>query len=82
MQTIHDLVRLAAARRPGHVAIADDRTDRRLTYRQLLAEIDAYAAGFAALGLGPGKIVATVLPNLLEHALCCSRCIAWARYRP
>ena len=34
MQTIHDLVRLAAARRPDHVAIADDRTDRRLTYRQ------------------------------------------------
>ena len=69
MQTIHDLVRLAAARRPDHVAIADDRTDRRLTYRQLLTEIDAYAAGFAAQGLGPGKIVATVLPNLFEHAV-------------
>lgn len=69
MQTIHDLVRLAAARRPDHVAIADDRTDQRLTYRQLLMAIDSYAAGFAALGLGPGKIVATVLPNLFEHAL-------------
>ena len=69
MQTIHDLVRLAAARQPDHVAIADDRTPRRLTYRQLLREVDAYAAGFAALGLGPGRIVATVLPNLFEHAL-------------
>ncbi len=69
MQTVHDLVRLAAARRPGHLAIADDRTERKLTYRQLLAEIDTYAAGFAAQGLGPGKIVATVLPNLFEHAL-------------
>ncbi len=69
MQTIHDLVRLAAARRPDHVAIADDRTDRRLTYAQLLTEIDAYAAGFAAQGVKPGNIVATVLPNLFEHAL-------------
>jgi acyl-CoA synthetase (AMP-forming)/AMP-acid ligase II len=69
MQTIHDLVRLAAARRPDHVAIADDRTSRRLTYRQLLEEIDTLAAGFAAQGLGPGKIVATVLPNLFEHAV-------------
>lgn len=69
MQTVYDLVRLAAARRPDHLAIADDRTDRRLTYAQLIGEIDALAAGFAALGIGPGKIVATVLPNLFEHAL-------------
>ncbi len=69
MQTVHDLVRLAAARRPDHLAIADDRTDRRLTYRELLAEIDAYAAGFAAQGLRAGQIVATVMPNLYEHAL-------------
>ena len=69
MQTIHDLVRLAAARRPGQVALADDRTDRRLTYRHLLGEIDAFAAGFAALGVAPGDIVATVLPNLFEHAV-------------
>lgn len=69
MQAIHDLVRLAAARNPGHAAMVDDRTDRRLSYRQLLEEIHAYAAGFAALGIGPGKIVATVLPSLFEHAL-------------
>jgi 2-furoate---CoA ligase len=69
MQAIHDLVRLAAARNPGHIAIADDRTGRTLTYSQLIAEIEAYAAGFAAAGIRPGKIVATVLPNLFEHAL-------------
>lgn len=69
MQTIYDHVRLAAARQPDHVAIVDDRTDRRLTYRELLREIDTYAAGFAALGLQRGGIVATVLPNLFEHAL-------------
>ncbi|MGH8689757.1 MAG: AMP-binding protein [Burkholderiales bacterium] len=69
MQTIHDLVRLAAARNPGQLAIVDDRTDRCLTYRQLIEEIDAYAAGFLAAGVRPGTIVATVLPNLYEHAL-------------
>src|SRR5688572_23048838 len=68
-QTIYDMVRLAAERVPDHVAIVDDRTDRKLTYRQLIREIDAYAAGFAALGIAPGRIVATVLPNLYEHAL-------------
>ena len=68
-QTIYDMVRLSAARAPEHVAIVDDRTDRKLTYRQLIREIDAYAAGFAGLGIAPGRIVATVLPNLYEHAL-------------
>ena len=68
-QTIYDMVRLAADRAPEQLAIVDDRTDRRLTYRQLIREIDSYAAGFAALGIAPGRIVATVLPNLFEHAL-------------
>lgn len=68
MQTVYDLVRLAAARRPDQVAIVDDRSERRLTYRELVQEVEAYAAGFIALELG-GKIVATVLPNLYEHAL-------------
>jgi 2-furoate---CoA ligase len=68
-QTIYDMVRLSAQRAPDHVAIVDDRTERKLTYRQLIREIDACAAGFAALGITPGKIVATVLPNLYEHAL-------------
>ena len=69
MQAIHDLVRLAAARNPGHLAMVDDRTERKLTYRQLIDEIDATAAGFAAAGFRPGTIVATVMPNLFEHAL-------------
>ena len=69
MQAIHDLVRLAAARNPGHLAMVDDRTERRLSYRQLIDEIDATAAGFAAAGFRPGTIVATVMPNLFEHAL-------------
>lgn len=69
MQAIHDLVRLAAARNPAHLAVVDDLTERRLTYRQLAEEIEAHAAGFAAAGFKPGTIVATVMPNLFEHAL-------------
>lgn len=69
MQTVYDLVRLSAARAPGHVALVDDRTDRRLTYAALIDEVDAVAAGFAARGIGAGQLVATVLPNLYEHVI-------------
>src|SRR5258706_15514316 len=69
MQTVHDLVRLAASRAPRQLAIVDDRSDRKLTYAELLPEIDRIAAGFAAHGIRPGAIVATCLPNLYEHAL-------------
>ncbi len=69
MHTVYDLVRLSAARTPDHPAIVDDRTDRALTYRGLMAEIDALARGFRAHGVESGDIVATVLPNVYEHAL-------------
>src|SRR5690606_19872080 len=69
MQTAYDLVKLAAARAPGHLALVDDRSDRRLTYAQLLTTIDRIAAGFAAHGIGTGQRVATCLPNLYEHGL-------------
>ena len=63
MQTAYDLVRLAAQRAPDHPALVDDRTDRALTYTQLVAEIDCVAAGLAAQGLRAGQLVATCLPN-------------------
>ena len=69
MHTVYDLVRLSAARTPDHPAIVDDRTDRALTYRALMAEIDALARGFRMHGVESGDIVATVLPNVYEHAL-------------
>jgi len=69
MQTVHDLVRLAAARAPRQCAIVDDRSARTLTYAELLPAIDRIAAGFAARGIRPGARVATCLPNLYEHAL-------------
>jgi acyl-CoA synthetase (AMP-forming)/AMP-acid ligase II len=69
MQTAYDLVWIAAERTPDHLALVDDRSDRALTYRQLIAEIDAVAAGLAARGIGAGSRVATILPNLFEHCI-------------
>lgn len=69
MQTLYDLVWMQADRSPDAVALMDDRTERTLTYAQLMAEIDRIAAGFAARGIGPGDRVATCLPNLWEHCL-------------
>lgn len=69
MHTAHDLIWYAAERTPGHLAIVDDLTDRRLTYRELMAEIDAVAAGFAARGIGAGDRVATALPGTFDHCL-------------
>ena len=76
MQTAYDLVWIAGERTPEHLALVDDRTDRKLTYRQLLAEIDTVAAGLAARGVRPGSRVATILPNFFEH---CVALLALAR---
>lgn len=69
MQTVWDHVRLAAARTPDHAAIVDDRSERRLTYGQLIAEAETVAAGLADAGVAPGCRVATMLSNLWEHAI-------------
>jgi acetoacetyl-CoA synthetase len=42
---------------------------RRLTWRELRREVAAAAAGFAALGVGPGDRVAGFLPNLPETVI-------------
>ena len=69
MKTAYDLVWIASERTPDHLALVDDRTDRKLTYRQLLAEVDVVAAGFAARGIKAGSRVATILPNVFEHCV-------------
>lgn len=69
MQTAYDLVWMAAERTPDHLALVDDRTDRRLSYAQLIAEIDAVAAGLHARGIRAGARLATVLPSTWEHAI-------------
>ena len=69
MHTGYELIWIAAERTPGHLALVDDRTDRRLTYAELIDEIDVVAAGFAARGIGRGSRVATALPNVWEHCV-------------
>lgn len=69
MQTAYDLIWLAAERHPDHLALVDDISARTLTYGEMIAEMDAIAAGFAARGVTAGTRVATVLPNLFEHCL-------------
>ena len=69
MQTGYDLVWLAAERTPDRVALVDDRTERTLTYRELIREVDVIAAGLYERGVTASCRVATALPNLFEHCL-------------
>ena len=69
MQTMYDLVWIQAERSPDALAMVDDRTDRALSYRGMIEEIDAIAAGFSKRGIGGGSSVATCLPNVWEHGL-------------
>ena len=69
MHTGYELVWIAAERTPDHLALVDDVTDRRLTYRQLIAEIEDVAAGMAERGIAAGSRVATALPTTWEHCI-------------
>ena len=69
MQTAYDLVWLSAERTPDQLALVDDHTERKLTYRELIREIDAVAAGLAGRGVKRGTRIATALPNLFEHCI-------------
>ncbi|MFO0987418.1 MAG: AMP-binding protein [Alphaproteobacteria bacterium] len=69
MHTAYDILKLASRRAPDRLALVDDLSPRAFTFAQLIAELDAVAAGLAARGVGRGTRVATVLNNCLEHAL-------------
>jgi 2-furoate---CoA ligase len=69
MQTAYDLVWLSGERTPDQIAMVDDVTDRALSYRDLLAEIDAVAAGLHGRGVREGQLIATALPGLFDHAV-------------
>jgi 2-furoate---CoA ligase len=69
MQTCYDLVWLSAQRAPDALALVDDQSERAFNYQELIAEVDAVAAGLQATGVGPGMRVATVLPSLFDHAI-------------
>ena len=69
MLTMFDLVWMAAERAPDHLAIVDDRTERRLSYRQLINEIEMVATDLAARSINSGMRVATVLPSTFNHCI-------------
>ena len=60
-RTLYQMIAATAARVPG--AIAWDFFDRRSSYRQLLADIDACANALAALGLGRDERLLIALPT-------------------
>jgi acyl-CoA synthetase (AMP-forming)/AMP-acid ligase II len=72
--TIYSLVAQHASRSPDRFALRD-RT-RRLTYRQFLDAVDAFATDLAGRGVRPGQRVSVWLPSRIETAialLACSR---------
>ena len=62
--TLFELLRRSAARFPGKLAVVDG--VRRRSYRELLNNVEALAAGFVALGLRPLDRVIFQLNNSLE----------------
>src|SRR6185312_5147157 len=72
--TLYTLLQRHAAERPDAFALRD--AEKRLTWRELLAAVDAVAADLDAAGLKRGERVAVWLPNRVEAVivfLACSR---------
>jgi HIP---CoA ligase len=68
-RTIPRLVDDAAARHGTTEALADPLSGVRLTYAQLAPEVDRYARGLVAAGVGAGERVAVWAPNCAEWML-------------
>lgn len=71
-RTVHDMLAEAAARHPDRTLIVD--VAGRVTYGEALEQAARLAGNLAAMGVGPGDVVAVQLPNwrhfpLLEYAL-------------
>ena len=70
-RTIRGLLRDAAAEHPDRPALVGYRTDgsvERLTYAEFDAAASQAAGVLAGLGVGPGDVVAVMLPNWVEYA--------------
>jgi acetyl-CoA synthetase len=65
----HNCVDRNADRSPEHPAVAwegEDGAVRRFTYCELAAQVGATASGLAAVGIGPGDVVAVYMPMVPE----------------
>jgi len=67
-ETLRDCVSRLAREAPTQIAVIG--AGAPLTYADLHAKALSLAAGFRALGLGPGDIVAAQLPNSVEFLSC------------
>jgi cyclohexanecarboxylate-CoA ligase len=63
-ETLAHVARTTAARFPTRTAVVDG--DVRVGFAELMGRADRVAAGLAALGVGPGDVVAVQLPNWHE----------------
>ena len=66
-RTLHDDLRASAARDPDAVALVEG--DRRVSYGELDAAVDAVASGLGELGVRRGDRVGVFLPNSVEAAI-------------
>ncbi len=62
-----DILARTAERVPDRAAIVFQ--NKRLSYRELAAEVNALAAAFRGLGVGPGQSVAIQLPNIPQAVI-------------
>ncbi|GGZ11396.1 AMP-binding protein [Novosphingobium colocasiae] len=67
--TIGEALESAARKWPGHEALVSRHQGIRLTWSELLAMSDDFAAGLLALGILPGDRVAVWAPNCAEWAI-------------
>jgi acyl-CoA synthetase (AMP-forming)/AMP-acid ligase II len=56
------------AERADHPCVRDERLE--LSYSEFATRVDGAAEQFAELGLGPGAVVAVILPNRVELLIC------------
>lgn len=69
MTVLDEVLREAASRFPRRVAVVHD--ELRLTYGALDGLVEEVAAGLARAGVGPGDLVALVLPSGAEYVVAC-----------
>lgn len=69
MRTAFELVRWSADREPTGTALLDPESKEHVSYADLMRRIEVVAGELAAGGATPGSLVATAMPNTVEHVI-------------
>jgi acyl-CoA synthetase (AMP-forming)/AMP-acid ligase II len=67
--SVHEFVLRHADRLGDKPALVDGATGRAISYRDLAAGVERFAAGLVARGFRPGDVLALYCPNLPEYAI-------------